>query len=68
MQETLTVNQAFIAMTEFLKGQYKRTKSDDIGALLGDIRMIGDAQTADPAAWADWLKCVEITVHSSADS
>lgn len=50
---------AFEAMRLFLEAFYERTKSDDVGALLGDLRLLDDGKTADPAAWSDWLDCVE---------
>jgi len=55
----LTTQEAFVAMRSFLEGYYERTKSDDVGALLGDMQLLGDGLTADPAIWEDWLSCVE---------
>lgn len=60
--ETLTDKQAFEAMANFLERIYERTGSDDLGALLGDLQMLEDGTTADPAAWQDWLNSVrEVT-------
>ena len=56
--EKLTVQQAFEAMSLFLEGFYERTKSDDVGGLLGDMILLEDSTTADPAAWDDWMKSV----------
>jgi hypothetical protein len=50
--------QALRAMQLFLEGYFERTKSDDIGSLLGDIQLVADRETADPAAWSEWLSCV----------
>ena len=58
MAKNLSERQAFEAMFLFLKQHYQRTRSDDIGALLGDMRMLSDGQTADPAIWHEWLKLV----------
>ena len=55
----LTTQEAFVAMRSFLESYYERTKSDDVGALLGDMQLLGDGMTADPATWEDWLVCVE---------
>jgi hypothetical protein len=55
----LTTQEAFSAMRSFLEDYYERTQSDDVGALLGDMQLLGDGMTADPAAWEDWLVCVE---------
>jgi len=54
MDENLTKIQAFNAMRKFLEMYYKRTLSDDVGSLLGDLQMITEGETADPAAWHDW--------------
>ena len=63
MEPLLTKRQAFDAMFCFLDGFFSRTNSDDVGALLGDllydfVNEAGDPETHDPAAWDDWLKCV----------
>jgi hypothetical protein len=59
MSEALTNEQAFTAMVFFLDAFYVRTKSDDVGGLLGDLMQRSVGGTADPAAWADWLACVQ---------
>nr|WP_241394789.1 hypothetical protein [Clostridium beijerinckii] len=46
-------------MVNFLEKYYQRTNSDDIGGLLGDIMLIDEGITADPASWDDWLESVE---------
>ena len=46
-------------MVKFLEGFFIRTGSDDVGALLGDLQFLADGHTADPAAWNDWLDCIE---------
>jgi hypothetical protein len=54
----LTPRLAFDAMRMFLEGYFERTHSDDVGALLGDLRALPDGNPIDPAAWADWQACV----------
>jgi hypothetical protein len=56
--ENLTERQAFEAMVLFLEEVYARTESDDIAGLLSDLMITADNQTADPAAWQDWLACL----------
>jgi|HubBroStandDraft_6_1064221.scaffolds.fasta_scaffold3612722_1 hypothetical protein len=58
MTESLTLKQGFLAMYAFLDGFYSRTKSDDVGGLLGDMSFLADGSTADGAAWSDWLEAV----------
>ncbi len=55
----LTEWQAFEAMVRFLEGVYDRTQSDDIGGLLSDLLISEATETADPAAWEDWMNSVQ---------
>jgi hypothetical protein len=57
--ERLSLQEAYLAMFEFLAKVYERTKSDELGALLGEMSLLSDGTTADPAIWRDWLRCVE---------
>ncbi|CAM2157420.1 conserved hypothetical protein [Paraburkholderia tropica] len=57
--DRLTLQEAYLSMFEFLVELYQRTKSDELGSMLGDLSLLEDGTTADPAAWGDWLKCVE---------
>lgn len=58
MNNHLTALEAFYAMRKFLENYYDRTHSDDVGSLLGDIQLDSDNETFDPAAWDDWVACV----------
>jgi hypothetical protein len=51
--------QAFEAMRKFLEKYYERTFSDDVGSLWGDLQILDDGNTADPAAMKDWDKCID---------
>lgn len=55
----LTKLEAFKAMEDFLIKHYARTSSDDIGSLLGDMRILEDGSTADTAAWEYWTENIE---------
>ncbi|MFP6560604.1 hypothetical protein WJ542_20215 [Paraburkholderia sp. B3] len=57
--ENLSLQEAYLAMFEFIVELYQRTQSDELGSLLGDLSLLPDGTTADPAAWRDWLRCVE---------
>ncbi len=57
---TLTAKEAFESMIKYLEMYYERTGSDDIGSLLGDMILLEDGVTSDPAAWNDWLTCIKI--------
>lgn len=43
----------------FLEKYDEQTTSDDVGTLLGELQFLSDGDTADPAAWNDWLDCVK---------
>jgi hypothetical protein len=63
----LTERQAFETMVRFLEGIYERTQSDDIGALLSDLLISEANETADPAAWEDWMNSVQTVLLIKAD-
>ena len=63
----MTDKQAFEAMVNFLEHIYERTGSDDLGSLLGDLQMLEDGTTADPAAWQDWLNSVRQVTSASSE-
>lgn len=67
MKETLTSLEAFKAMTCFLEKYYQQTLSEDIGSLLGDLQILEDGKTVDPAAWADWINCILKAHKKSSD-
>lgn len=64
----LTELEAFKAMVYFLEKYYQRTASDDIGSLLGDLQLLQDGGTADPAAWEDWILAINTAVKSKTQS
>lgn len=59
MNNILTPLQAFNAMVKFLEIYYKKTASNDVGALLSDMLFFHNGQTADPAAWYNWMNAIE---------
>ena len=63
MQKKLTYEEAFNVMRLFLEEYYNRTGSDDVGSLLGDLVLLRPGKTADPAAWEDWMDCINKIEH-----
>lgn len=61
----LNKKEAYLAMYYFLEGFYERTGSDDVGALLGSMRLIGDENTMDPAAWEDWIQSIQLVKNTN---
>jgi hypothetical protein len=56
--ETLTSREAYLAMFDFLERLYELTKWDDIGAILGSMRLLADGRPADNAYADDWKDSV----------
>lgn len=54
----LNEHEAFRAMQMFLT-QFAERAGDDLLTLLSDIKIRPDGGTFDPAAWDDWIRCVE---------
>lgn len=67
MSISLTSGEAYEAMFTFLEGVYRRTESDDLGALLGSMSMLPDGATADPALWQEWERAVQKVMNGEAD-
>lgn len=59
----LTEKEAFRAMFYFLVDYYRRTKSDEIGGILGDLSLRDDGMPMDPAAWIDWKNAVSKAIE-----
>jgi hypothetical protein len=58
---SLTEAEAFEAMRCFLD-QFFKSAGNDMYTLLADMTILNDGLTSDPAAWSDWIKCVESIV------
>lgn len=56
---TFTDAEAFRAMFVFLEEYYLRTKSNDVGALLGSMSILPNGKPLDAAMWTEWLTCLE---------
>ncbi len=66
--QALSVREAYLAMYTYLESLYEQTGSDPLGGLLGGMSFIADGETADPAAWADWLRAVDKVRRGAVDS
>ncbi len=64
MDAKITLLQAYKAMYEFLRDLYYREgQPDNLGAFLGDLRILENGITADPAAWQDWMNIVKKVIE-----
>lgn len=57
----LTEQEALAAMTCFLEHFFTEA-GNDMYTLLADLSLDRDGGTLDPAAWADWMQCIEQVV------
>jgi hypothetical protein len=58
--ERISAIEAYKAMFLFLDSYWKlgNKKSDELAGLLGDLALLSDGSSADPAMSEDWQKCV----------
>jgi len=64
LEDTVSLRTAFAIMQRYLESYRKHTSDDvEVGALLGDIQMLQDGSTADPAALGDWLTVAEVVMR-----
>lgn len=69
MKTRLTVLEAYKAMYAYLDHYYFQIgEPDEIGALLGDLRLLDDGTPVDPAAWTDWLDAVKKACREEGDT
>lgn len=52
--------EAFATMFVFLEQYYSRTKSEEIGVLLGSLAPLGDCKPLDIGMWSEWEKCASV--------
>lgn len=64
----LTARQAYLAMYSFLDDYYQRTKSDDVGSLLGSMSLLVDGTPADPAIEGEWSTAVQSALSGGVDA
>lgn len=67
MAEPLSKREAYAAMYAFLEAIYERTRSDELGVLLGGMSLLEDGGTADPGVWHDWEEAVRKVREGEAD-
>ncbi|GAB2204987.1 hypothetical protein ROS1_18030 [Roseibium sp. ROS1] len=60
--------QSYLAMFSFLEDYYHRTKSDEIGAMLGAMCLASDGKPMDPAYWHEWKQAVQKAINGEVDA
>ena len=56
---TITVEEGFAAMFEFLQNYLREMTTAEVADVLGDVHPAYGGRSSDPAAWCDWLRAVE---------
>jgi hypothetical protein len=54
----ISEREAFVALRLFLEQFYARA-GNDMETLIADVTLEKDGLPLDPAAWDDWVRCVE---------
>jgi hypothetical protein len=58
-ERLLTAEEGFAAMFAFLNRYWEEFKTANLADVLSDLQPATLGQSSDPAAWADWLVCVQ---------
>lgn len=66
--DVLTTRHAYLAMYQYLLQRFERSGFEGVGAVLGDLSLLEDGSPLDPAAWNDWLECIEKAKSSDVDT
>jgi hypothetical protein len=66
--DPVTEKEAFLAMYAFLADYYERTKSNEVGGLLGSLSLLPNGSTADAAMWDDWQKALQKAKDGTVDA
>jgi hypothetical protein len=66
--DSLSSQQAYLAMFAFLEAHYALSKADDIGALLGAMALLPDGRPADLALAEDWSRAVARAIAGDVDA
>jgi hypothetical protein len=63
---TLTDEQAYSAMYQFLKRHWERSNSLEVGDMLSIMSLLPDGQPADSAIARDWQEAVQYALRGGA--
>ena len=64
----MTPDQAYLAMYSFLADHYRRSETEEMGALLGSMSLLPDGKPADPAIAEDWAEAVRRATSDGVDA
>ena len=63
----LTGQQAYLAMYAYLAEEYRLTKSDELGGILGALSFLPDGSPSDPAVVAQWHNACQSALANTVD-
>jgi hypothetical protein len=66
--DSLTTEEAYLAMFAFIEKRYRLTTSDDLASFLGDMSLMFSGGTADPAPQDDWDEAVSLARAGKVDA
>lgn len=59
----LTTLEAFRVMEDYLEANVGRTSSDDIAAVIKDLRNVDNESLSNSPIWQRWCECVELVIE-----
>jgi hypothetical protein len=62
------MQRAYFAMMEYLEAYWKRSNSAEVAGMLGDMNLLRDGSSMDPAVWEDWKAAWERSKSRMNDS
>jgi len=66
--DSLTTEEAYLAMFAFIEKRYRLTTSDDLASFLSDMSLMFSGGTADPALQYDWEEAVSLARAGKVDA
>ena len=66
--DSLTQDEAYLAMFAFIEKRYRLTSSDDLASFLSDMSLMFSGATADPALQDDWEESVQLAPDGEVDA
>lgn len=66
--DSLTQDEAYLAMFAFIEKRYRLTSSDDLAGFLSDMSLMFSGGTADPALQDDWKESVRLALAGQVDA
>ncbi|WP_133170118.1 hypothetical protein [Kumtagia ephedrae] len=68
MTKELSREEAYAAMFAFIQQRWMRMPAvDEYAIMLGELSVVPDGSTADPASWSDWNAAVDLALAGDVD-